>query len=62
MIAMFHLPTVAMCRDYRKDLHIEVIHSRNEQNLSDFTNEEYDDRTKFESMEGLDHEIVCEKV
>jgi len=48
-----------------KDLHIDVIHSRNESNLFDPTNEEcvvcekY--KAKFESMDGLDHDIVCEK-
>ena len=63
--AMFHLPIVAVCRDYRGDLHVDVIHSRNESNLFDLVYEEYDVcakfKVKFESMEGLDHATVCEK-
>jgi hypothetical protein len=58
---VFHLPTVAVCCDYWKDVHIDVIHSRNESNRFDLTNVEYDVCVKFELMEGLDYDIVCEK-
>jgi len=55
--------TCVVARDLR--IHIDVIHSRNESNLFDLTNEECvvceKFKAKFESMDGLDHDIVCEK-
>ena len=56
---------ISSTRVVARDLHIGAIHSRNESNLFDLTNEECvvcdKFKAKFESMNELDHDIVCEK-